>query len=55
MSALTLFKVEGASRSEMKPRVPKIAVDITIGCLLTVEGEKMFARYVISLSKFKWQ
>ena len=53
MSAFTPLEVEDASSSEMKPRAPNVAVEITRGCRLTLEQDEMFARYVISLSKVK--
>ena len=51
MDARILLDIE--SVSEMEPTVPKVAVEITRGCRLTLEWEEMFARHVTSLRKFK--
>ena len=55
MSGLfTLLKVDsGGGSDETKTRVPNIAVKITRGYRLSFGCDEMFARYVISLSKFK--
>jgi len=53
MVAFTLFDIEGARNAEMKPRVSNIAVEITRSCRLTLKWDEMFARYVITLSRFK--
>ena len=55
MDAFTLLDIEGANNSKMKPRVPNTAVEIARGCQLTLEQpqDELFARYVVSLSKFK--
>ena len=45
----TYFDTEDGSKSDTKTRVPKVGVEIT----KTLECDEMFARYVISLRKFK--
>ena len=51
MDAYTLLNIE--SVDETGPRVPKVAVEITRGSRLTLEWDKMYNGYVITLSKFK--
>ena len=53
MSVFALFEVEGASSSEIKPRVPNAAEVTTWSSWLILERNRMFTRYVKSLSKFK--
>ena len=53
MDAFTLLELDGASNSEMRPRVLNFAVENTRGCCLTDEWNKMIARYATSLSRFK--
>jgi hypothetical protein len=43
MDAFTLLDIEGANNGEMKPRVLNAAVEITRGCRLTLEWDKMIA------------
>ena len=52
MDALTLLDIERATNVEMKPRVPNITVELTRGYRLALKWDEMFARYVITLSKF---
>ena len=33
--------------------MPKVAVEVTRGCRLTIEWDEMLARYVVSFVKFK--
>ena len=47
IDAFTLLDIEGAKNSEMKPRVPNVAVEITRGCRITLEWDEKYARYVI--------
>ena len=51
----TLLELDGGagSSNDTKTRVPNVAVEITRGCRLSLEWDDMYARYVISLSKFK--
>ena len=49
MGAFTLLDTECANNSEKKPRVPNAAVEIISGCRLTLEWDKMFAQYVLSI------
>ena len=49
----TQMRLEGASSSEIKPRVPNEAVGITRDSRLTLECDEMLARHAILLSKFK--
>ena len=53
MDAFRLLDIEGASNGKMGPIVPNVAVKITRGFRLTLEWDKMFARYTISSSKFE--
>ena len=53
MSAFTLLENEGASSSEIKPRVPNVVGEITKSSWLTLDWDEMFARYVILLTKFE--
>ena len=53
MDDFTLLDIEGANNGKMKSRVPNALVEITSGCCLTLEWGKIFAVYIISLSKFK--
>ena len=53
VDAFTLLDIGGASKGEMKSIVPNVAVEITRGFWLTAKWNEMFARYAISLSKFK--
>jgi hypothetical protein len=46
MNAFTLLDIEGANNIKMKPRVPNAAVEITKGCRLILEREKIFERYL---------
>ena len=41
----TPLNIEGTSNGEMKPRVPKVAVEIASGFQLTLEWHEVFARY----------
>ena len=41
MNAFTLLEVEGVSSSEIKPRAPNLALEITRGCWLTLELDEM--------------
>ena len=51
----TLLELDGGagSSNDTRARVPNVAVEITRGCRLSLEWDDMYARYVISLSKFK--
>ena len=50
----TLLEVDsGAGSSSNDTRAPNIAVEITRGSRLCLEWDEVYARYVISLSKFK--
>jgi len=53
--AFTLLEINDGtdSSSSNDIRVPNVAVEITAGCRLCLEWDTMYARYVISLSKFK--
>ena len=52
----TLLEVDGgAGSSSNDTRVPNVAVEITRGCRLSLEWNDMYARYVMSLSKFKME
>ena len=56
MSAMfILFEVDSraGSRNDTKMRVPNVAVEINRGCRLSFGWDDIYARYVISLSKFK--
>ena len=53
MDGLTLLEVECTGSSEMKPRVPNVAVTTTRGCRITLQWDEILARYVTSLRKFK--
>ena len=53
LEAFTLLNIEGANNGKRKPRAPNVAVEITVGCLLALEWDEMFARYLRTLSKFK--
>jgi hypothetical protein len=41
------------SSNDTSARVPNVAVIITRGCRLSLEWDDMYARYVVSLSKFQ--
>ena len=51
--AFILLDIEGSKNGEIRARVPNVAVEITRGCQLTLEWDKMFAQCVISLGKLK--
>jgi hypothetical protein len=51
MDAYALLNIE--SVDETGPKAPKEAVEIIRGSRITLEWDKMYNRYVISLSKFK--
>jgi hypothetical protein len=51
MNAYTLFNIEIVEEIEL--RVPKVAVEITMVCQVTLQWDKMYAGYVTTLSKFK--
>ena len=53
MDTFTLFDIEDSSNCYLKPRAPNTDVEITRDGRLTLEWDKMFAQYVILLSKFK--
>ena len=56
MDAFRLLDIEDPNNGETKLRVSNAAVEITRGCWLIlelVEWDEMFARHVVSLSKFK--
>ena len=53
MNNFTLLDIEGTINDERKSRVRNVAVKITWVCRLALEEDEMFARYVISLNKFK--
>jgi hypothetical protein len=51
----TLLELDGGAGSsdDTRAKVPNVVVKITRGCRLCLEWDDMYARYVISLSKFK--
>jgi hypothetical protein len=51
MDAYKLLNIE--SVDETGPRLPKVVVEITRGSQLTLEWDKMYVGYVITLNKFK--
>ena len=51
--AFTLLEINDGAGSSNDIRVPNVAVEITGGCRLCLEWDDIYARYVISLSKFK--
>ena len=54
MNAFTISDIKCAINGGAKPRVPNAVVESGYrSCCLTLEWGGMFARYVISLSKFK--
>ena len=53
VEAFRLLDIEGLSNGEKKFNVSNVAVKITMNCQLTLEWDKMFGGYVISLSKVK--
>jgi hypothetical protein len=48
MDVFALLNIKSASNGEMKPRVPKVALEIIKGFRLTLEWDKVYAEYVIS-------
>ena len=53
MIGLRLLEVHSRVSSGMKTRVPKVAVEISRGCRLTLKCSETFGRYAKSLSRFK--
>ncbi|XP_065584274.1 ankyrin-1-like, partial [Artemia franciscana] len=53
LNAFTILEGEGDSSGKRNPRAPNVAVETTRSCRLTLEWYEMFAKYVISLRKFK--
>ena len=49
MNAFTLLDIEGASKGEVKPRQPNVAVEMTKSCWIILEWDEVFARYEILL------